>query len=128
MDYAIAIPHLGSVILTHAWDGAIKGLNAFPRGEWPVVGVTFFAFRVMVGLGMLMFLVGLAACIFAGGAFQAAWFHWFVAVIDPAGFLAIMAGWTTTETGRQPWTVQGLLRTADSISPVTDPEVATSSP
>ena len=59
MDYDIAIPHLGSLIITHEWNGTIKGLNSFPRNDWPVVDVTFFAFRIMVGLGMLMLLVGL---------------------------------------------------------------------
>ena len=82
----------------------------------------------MVGLGMLMFLVGLVSLYlrWRRTLHDTTWFHWFVAVMSPAGFLAIIAGWTTTETGRQPWTVQGLLRTADSISPVTQPEVATS--
>jgi cytochrome d ubiquinol oxidase subunit I len=128
MDYAIAIPHLGSVLLVHDWNGVIKGLNAFPRDEWPVVAVTFFAFRVMVGLGILMFLAGLLSLWlrWRGTLFAAAWFHGCVVVMSPAGFLAIIAGWTTTETGRQPWTVQGLLRTAESVSPVTWSEVATS--
>jgi cytochrome d ubiquinol oxidase subunit I len=128
VDYDIAIPHLGSVILDHEWNGAIKGLDAFPRNDWPVVDVTFYAFRIMVGLGMLMFLVGMLSLWLRkrGKLYDATWFHRFAVVMGPAGFLAIVAGWTTTETGRQPWTVEGLLRTADSMSPLTLHEVAAS--
>jgi cytochrome d ubiquinol oxidase subunit I len=128
MDYDIAIPHLGSVILTHAWNGKIKGLNDFPRNDWPVVDVTFYAFRIMVGLGMMMFLVGLLSLGLRvrHKLYDAAWFHRLAVAMGPAGLIAIIAGWTTTETGRQPWTVQGLLRTAESVSPLTLHEIATS--
>jgi cytochrome d ubiquinol oxidase subunit I len=128
MDYDIAIPHLGSVILTHEWNGTIKGLNSFPRNEWPVVDVTFFTFRIMVGLGMLMLLVGLLSIWLRvrGRLYDTLWFQRLAVLVGPAGFLAIIAGWTTTEAGRQPWTVQGLLRTTDSVSPVTLHEVGTS--
>jgi cytochrome bd ubiquinol oxidase subunit I len=128
MDDDVAIPHLGSVILTHKWNGAIRGLDAFPRDEWPVVVVTFFAFRIMVGLGLLMLAIGLASLWLRhrGKLYNARWFHQIAMYAGPAGFVAIIAGWTTTETGRQPWVVQGLLRTANSASPVTLPEIATS--
>jgi len=128
MEYNIAIPHVGSFILTHEWNGAIKGLDAFPRDDWPVVVVTFFAFRIMVGLGMLMFATGLVSLWLRlrHQLYTARWFHWLATAMAPAGFIAILAGWTTTETGRQPWTVTGLLRTADSVSPITLSEVATS--
>ena len=128
MDDDIAIPHLGSVILTHEWDGTIQGLDAFPRADWPVVVVTFFAFRIMVGLGLLMFTIGLCSLWlrFRRRLYETRWFHFIAACAGPAGFIAIVAGWTTTETGRQPWVVQGLLRTANAVSPVTLPEVATS--
>jgi cytochrome bd ubiquinol oxidase subunit I len=128
LDGAIAVPHLGSVILTHAWNGAIQGLNAFPRANWPVVAATFFAFRIMVGLGLLMFATGLVSLWlrFRGRLYDTPWFHRIAVLAGPAGFLAIVAGWTTTETGRQPWVVQGLLRTANAVSPVTLSEVAIS--
>jgi cytochrome d ubiquinol oxidase subunit I len=124
----LAIPHLGSLILTHQWDGTIKGLNDFPRNDWPVVVVTFFAFRIMVGLGMLMFATGLLSLWLRlrRRLYTARWFLWLATAMAPAGFIAIVAGWTTTETGRQPWTVTGLLRTADSVSPLSLGEVATS--
>jgi cytochrome d ubiquinol oxidase subunit I len=125
MDYNIAIPHLGSLILTHEWNGYVKGLNSFPRSDWPVVAVTFFTFRIMVGLGMLMFLVGLLSVWLRvrGKLYDTPWFQRLAVLVGPSGFLAIIVGWTTTEAGRQPWTVQGLLRTADSVSPITLHEV-----
>jgi cytochrome d ubiquinol oxidase subunit I len=128
MDDSIAIPHVGSMILTHEWNGTVKGLNDFPRNDWPVVDVTFYTFRIMVGLGMLMALVGLLSLWLRlrGVLYDAAWFHRLAVAMGPAGFVAIVAGWTTTETGRQPWTVEGLLRTTDSVSPLTAHEVATS--
>ena len=128
MDYNIAVPHLGSVILTHDWNGQIQGLTAFPRNDWPVVVATFFAFRIMVGLGMLMLAIGLYSLWlrFRHRLYETRWFQRAVLLMGPAGFLAIVAGWTTTETGRQPWVVFGLQRTADAVSPVNLAEVASS--
>jgi cytochrome d ubiquinol oxidase subunit I len=128
MTHNFAVPHLGSVILTHEWNGKIQGLNSFPRSDWPVVVAAFFAFRVMVGLGLLMFTVGLVSLYLRlrRKLHETAWFHRCAVVMGPAGFIAIVAGWTTTETGRQPWTVYGLLRTTDSVSQITLAEVATS--
>jgi cytochrome d ubiquinol oxidase subunit I len=124
----LAVPHLGSVILTHEWNGKIQGLNSFPRSDWPVVVAPFFSFRVMVGLGLLMFTVGLVSLYLRlrRKLHETAWFHRCAVVMGPAGFIAIVAGWTTTETGRQPWTVYGLLRTTDSVSHITLAEVAMS--
>ena len=128
MTFNIAVPHAGSLIITHDWNGVIKGLKAFPQSDWPVVVATFFAFRIMVGLGSLMFLLGLLSLWlrFRQRLYESRWFHRFAMLMGPAGFLAIIAGWTTTETGRQPWTVQGLLRTSQSVSPLTLHEVVTS--
>jgi cytochrome d ubiquinol oxidase subunit I len=128
MKYNVAVPHLGSLILTHDWNGTIKGLNDFPRDDWPVVVDTFFAFRVMVGLGMLMLLTGVLSLWLRlrKSLYTSRWFLWLATAMAPAGFIAIVAGWTTTETGRQPWTVTGLLRTADSVSPISLGAVATS--
>jgi cytochrome d ubiquinol oxidase subunit I len=115
---AVEIPHLGSLILTHTWDGQIPGLDDFPAPNRPDATVIFWTFRVMVGLGMLMLLLGL------GGA----WFRWrgqlyhqrlflrFAVAMGPAGIVAMLAGWMTTEIGRQPWVVYGVMRTADAVS------------
>jgi cytochrome d ubiquinol oxidase subunit I len=88
----------------------------------------FWAFRIMVGLGVLMAGVGLASLILRRGGqlYRAAWLHRVVVAMAPAGFVALLAGWVVTEVGRQPFTVYGLLRTADSVSPVGLPGVATS--
>lgn len=116
---AIDVPHLGSLILTHSWDGGIKGLKEWPADQRPPVAPVFFAFRIMVGLGFLMLAMVIWGWIEArrGRLFSSAVYlkacQWFM----PAGFLAVLAGWTTTEVGRQPWTVYGLMRTADSVSP-----------
>jgi cytochrome d ubiquinol oxidase subunit I len=117
--FTIQIPMLGSIILTHSLDGSVKGLTDLPRSEWPPVAIPFFAFRIMVGIGMLML------AIVVWGTFlrrrNRLFTHPFFLTVcqygAPLGFLAVLAGWTTTEVGRQPWTVYGLLRTADSVSP-----------
>ncbi len=117
--FDIAIPQLGSIILTHSWNGTVKGLDQFPRQDWPTVIFPFFAFRIMVGVGLLM----LALVIWAnwmrrgGRLFRSAHLLRLFEFTAPLGFIAVIAGWVTTETGRQPWTVYGLLRTVDSVSP-----------
>jgi cytochrome d ubiquinol oxidase subunit I len=124
--FEIAVPHVGSMILTHSWDGLVRGLNAFPKTDWPVVFVVFWSFRVMVGVAMLMFALGLYSLWlrYKGRLYDAPWFHRAAIALSPAGFVCILAGWTTTEVGRQPWTVFGELRTAQSVSPITLPMVA----
>lgn len=117
--YEIDIPHLGSVLLDHSWNGRVRGLKDWPRDEqapmWPV----FFAFRIMVALGLLMFLVAIVGWVLrlGGRLYDSDWFlvlcQWFA----PAGFIAVLMGWTVTEVGRQPWTVYGMMRTADSVTP-----------
>jgi cytochrome d ubiquinol oxidase subunit I len=124
----IAIPRLGSLILTHSWDGEIKGLKSFPADQRPYVPIVFFAFRIMVALGMLMALLGFASLILRRGGqiYQNRLLHWAAVCMGPSGFIALLAGWTVTETGRQPFTVYGLLRTAESASPIGAPGVAAS--
>jgi cytochrome d ubiquinol oxidase subunit I len=117
--FAIEIPELGSLILTHHRQGVVPGLKNIPRADRPPVVLPFFAFRLMVGIGVAML-----AIIVAGGylrargtLFTCRWFLRVCQIASSFGFVAVLAGWTTTEVGRQPWTVFGLLRTADSVSP-----------
>ena len=116
---AIVIPRLGSLILTHSWDGEVKGLKTWPRADRPPVWPVFFGFRIMVGIGFLMLAVVLTGWFLRlrHRLFDTSWFLWCCPWIGPLGFVAVIAGWITTEVGRQPWTVYGLVRTADSVSP-----------
>jgi cytochrome bd ubiquinol oxidase subunit I len=116
---AIEVPALGSLILTHDIDGTVRGLKDFPREDWPPVIIPFFAFRIMVGIGMLMLAIVVAGNLLrrAGRVFTNRGFLRICQFGAPLGFLAVLAGWATTEVGRQPWTVYGLLRTADSVTP-----------
>ena len=126
--YPLAIPHVGSLILRHSLSAPMVGLETVPREEWPPVPVVFWSFRVMVGLGLLMFALGGFALLarLRGGLYDWPNLHRFALVMGPAGFVAVIAGWVTTEVGRQPYTVYGLLRTAQSASPLDAPAVATS--
>jgi cytochrome d ubiquinol oxidase subunit I len=128
VKYAIEIPHLGSLILKHSLDAPMKGLDTVPRENWPPVPVTFWAFRIMVGLGLLMAALGLFSLLarWLGTFYQSRLLHIFAMLMGPAGFIAVLAGWFTTETGRQPFTVYGLLRTAESASPLAAPAVGSS--
>ena len=116
--YAVGIPKLGSLILTHSLDGQIKGLKEFPREDRPPAAVLFWSFRAMVGLGLLMIaLAGLALLArWRKRLFDARLLHRFALLMGPAGLAAILAGWITTEVGRQPWVVYGVMRTADAVS------------
>lgn len=127
-DYAVEVPHLGALILTHTWNGSIKGLADFPRDERPYSPIVFVAFRLMVGLGFLMAAVGLASLWlrYRHRLYDARWLHRLVVVMGPAGFVALLSGWVVTEVGRQPYTVYHLLRTDQSNSPIGVPGVATS--
>lgn len=126
--YAIGIPKLGSLILTHDPDGELKGLKDFPRENWPPAAVVFWSFRIMVGLGLLMLLIGAASLLLRPGGrlYTTPLLHRAAVLMGPSGFVAVLAGWVTTEVGRQPFTIYGLLRTADSVSPIGLPGVATS--
>lgn len=116
---AIDVPDLGSLILTHDPNGTIRGLKDWPRKDRPPVAIPFFAFRIMVGIGLLMLAVVLIGNVMRvrGWLFESRAFLRLCTWMAPLGFVAVIAGWTTTEVGRQPWTVYGLLRTADSVSP-----------
>jgi len=117
--FAVEIPWLGSLILTHDINGEVKGLKDFPADHRPPVAIPFFAFRTMVGCAGVML-----ALVLLGG-----WLRWRGRLYDtrpfllacqcaiPLGFIAVIAGWFVTEVGRQPWTIYGLFRTAASVSP-----------
>ena len=117
--FAVGVPRLGSLILTHSWDGTIPGLKDFPAEDRPNATVVFWSFRVMVGLGLLMILLGGLGLVLRrrDRLFRSRMFLRFALAMGPAGLVAILAGWYTTEIGRQPWVVQGLLRTGDAVSP-----------
>ncbi|MFW2276066.1 cytochrome ubiquinol oxidase subunit I [Burkholderia orbicola] len=118
--YAVQIPKLGSLILTHSWDGEIRGLKEFPARDRPNSTIIFWTFRIMAGLGMLMLLTALLGLCLRrkNRLYEARWYQWLVLGMGPSGLIALLAGWITTEVGRQPWTVYGVLRTIDSVSPV----------
>lgn len=116
--FAVDVPHLGSLILTHSWDGTFPGLKSYPPGDRPNSTIVFWTFRVMVGLGVLMILLGLwsAWARWRGTLYASRTLHWCALAMGPAGVVAILAGWFTTEVGRQPWVVYGVMRTADAVS------------
>jgi cytochrome d ubiquinol oxidase subunit I len=120
MNYQVAIPKLGSLILTHELNGTVKGLDAFPEEDHPPVSIVFWSFRVMVGIGVAMLMIGLFSLWLRkkDKLFEVSPFHRVCVLFGPAGFVALIAGWVTTEVGRQPFTVYGLLRTVDSASPI----------
>ncbi len=126
--FSLEIPKLSSLILTHDWNGEVKGLKAWPRDERPPVAWVFWTFRLMVGLGLLMIATGAAAAVlyFRRRLFDSRAFQLWCMALTPAGFLAVLAGWFVTEVGRQPWIVYGVLRTAQSASPVTAAPIAVS--
>ena len=126
--YAVELPKVGSLLLTHDWNGTVKGLKAWPPQERPNATIVFWSFRIMVGVGLLMVLTGVWSLwqryrqqLTASTALLS-----FAVLMSPAGFIAVLAGWITTEVGRQPYTVYGLLRTAQSQSPIDAAAVATS--
>jgi cytochrome bd ubiquinol oxidase subunit I len=118
---AIEIPRGLSILAFHDPDAEVKGLNAFPEHEWPPVAIVHFAFQVMVALGTAMAAVSFWAATAAWrGRTLAHDRHLLLALalVAPFGFVAIEAGWVVTEVGRQPWVVQGVLRTAQSVTPM----------
>jgi cytochrome d ubiquinol oxidase subunit I len=125
--FEVGIPNAASLIIRHDSQGLFPGLKDFAPQDRPPVKPVFFAFRIMVGLGLLMIAAGLAGAVlwWRGALFKTRWFLAPLSVSWPAGFIAILAGWWVTETGRQPWLATGILRTADAASPVSAGAVAT---
>jgi cytochrome bd ubiquinol oxidase subunit I len=128
VKYAIEIPKAGSLILKHSPDAPLAGLDTVPRENWPPVFIVFWSFRIMVGMGLLMAALGLFSLVMRiqGKLYDSRPLHIWAVAMAPAGFIAVLAGWITTEVGRQPFTVYGLLRTADSASPLAAPAVTSS--
>jgi cytochrome d ubiquinol oxidase subunit I len=119
--YALEVPKALSFLAFADFDAEVQGLEAFPEEDWPPVAITHFAFQVMVGLGTLMMLASLWVL--------ALWWRkrevaesrpllTFLALLTPAGFIAVEAGWVVTEVGRQPWIVYGFMRTKDALTPM----------
>jgi cytochrome d ubiquinol oxidase subunit I len=118
--YEIAIPKLGSYILTHDFDGEVKGLKEWPAVDRPPVGVVFWSFRIMVGIGLAMVALGLWSlwARWRGTLYSNRLMHRAAVLLGPSGVIAILAGWTVTEVGRQPYTIYGLLKTSESASAI----------
>jgi len=125
--FEISIPKGASLILKHDSDALFTGLKSVPPAERPPVPSVFFAFRIMVGIGLLMIATGWLGVLlwWRGRVFESRWYLWPVSQGWWLGFVAVIAGWTVTETGRQPWLVSGILRTADAASPVPVESIAT---
>ena len=123
--YAVGIPNLGSLIMTHSMNGEVKGLKEFATEDRPNSTVVFWSFRIMVGMGMLMILLAFMALFLRKGGklYENKLLHRFAFVMGPSGFIALLAGWFTTEVGRQPWVVYGVMRTKDALSPVSAEQV-----
>ncbi|HEX8009910.1 MAG TPA: cytochrome ubiquinol oxidase subunit I [Casimicrobiaceae bacterium] len=115
----VGIPAAGSIILRRDRDGVVRGLKDWAREDRPPVAIPFFAFRAMVGIGLVtLALVAWSWWVWRRNAFaEARRFLKFCELASPLGFLAVLAGWVTTEVGRQPWVVYGLMRTRDALTP-----------
>lgn len=126
--FEIGIPDAASWILTHTAEGEIPGLNEVPPEDRPYVPVVFWAFRIMVGIGLLMLVLGWSGAVqhWRGRLVESRLLLRALALATPLGFIAVLAGWWVTEVGRQPWIVYGLMRTSESVSDITGGEVAMS--
>ena len=117
-QYEVAIPKLASLYLTHSWTGEVKGLDAFP-GATPPVKPIFFAFRIMVGVGMLMLLTAFVGFYLVRKNKELpVWLLRILSAMTFSGWLGVLAGWYVTEIGRQPYLVTGVLKTADAVTKV----------
>ena len=128
LDYAVGIPKLSSLILKHDLNAPLAGLDTIPDDEQPPVSIVFWSFRIMVALGFAMLGIGVWTlwARWRGRLFEAPWLHRAALAMAPSGLIAVLAGWITTEVGRQPYTVYGLLRTTDSAAPLDAAAVGTS--
>jgi len=121
VKYGLEIPDGLTLLVHHKMDGEIKGLEAFPRDQWPPVAVVHVSFQIMVACGMFMMLTGLVGAWLAlrkKRPCDQRWFLRLAMLCGPLGFVAIETGWTVTEVGRQPWIIYGIMRTADAVTPM----------
>ena len=127
-DYAFGIPKLSSLILKHDLNAPLAGLDTIPDDEQPPTAIVFWSFRIMVALGFAMLGIGVWSlwARLRGRLFESPWLHRAAVLMAPSGLVAVLAGWVTTEVGRQPYTVYGMLRTVDSVAPLDAPAVAAS--
>lgn len=119
VDFAIRIPGMLSFLAHGDFNAEVTGLDQIPRDEWPPVVITHIAFQIMVGAGVIMMIVGLVYLYFLWrkkSFWQKRWFLWLVGICTPLGFLAVEAGWTVTEVGRQPWIIYEIMKTKDAVS------------
>jgi cytochrome bd ubiquinol oxidase subunit I len=125
MKYSVEIPKLSSLILKHDLNAPLPGLDTIAREDWPPVAIIFFSFRIMVGLGFAILGLGMWSLLarVRGKLYQWSMLHRLSLVMGPAGFVAVIAGWVTTEVGRQPFTIYHALRTVNSVSPIASPAV-----
>jgi cytochrome d ubiquinol oxidase subunit I len=128
MRYEVSIPRIGGPILEKGWGASMDGLDTVPDELEPPVAIVFWSFRVMVGIGFLMVGVGLWSlwARFRGRLMEDRWLHRAAFAMGPSGLVAVIAGWITTEVGRQPYVVYGELMTADAVSPIAASAVGTS--
>lgn len=128
IDYSLEIPKASSLILKHDPNAPLAGLDTVPDENEPPVAILFWSFRVMVGLGFAMLGIGIWSLFarFRKTLYNAPWLYRAAILMGPSGFIAVLAGWITTEVGRQPFTIYGLLRTTESASPLDAPAVAAS--
>jgi cytochrome d ubiquinol oxidase subunit I len=121
VDYAIKIPGFLSLLAFHDMNAEVKGLDSIPEEDHPPVAITHFAFQLMVGLGSLFVLISLLyfiALIRKRSWLQSRWMLKLFVLSIPLGYVAIEAGWTVTEVGRQPWIIQGIMRTSEAVTPM----------
>jgi cytochrome bd ubiquinol oxidase subunit I len=128
VHYAIEIPNLSSLILKHEWNAPLAGLDTIPDDREPPVAIVFWSFRIMVGLGMAMFALGLWSLVarLRRRLYDWPWLHRMALIMGPSGFVAVIAGWVTTEVGRQPFVIYNVMRTAEAVSPLDAPAVGAS--
>ncbi len=119
-SFALGTPYLGSILLTHSLDGRVDGLTNTPVDRQPYMGLVFYGFRVMVVTAILMFGLAVASLWlrYQGRLYATRWFLRALVIMSPSGIVATLGGWYLAETGRQPWVIWGMLKTADAVSPV----------
>jgi cytochrome bd ubiquinol oxidase subunit I len=121
IKYAVKIPKLLSFLVSSDFNSEVKGLKDFPRDEWPPVAVVHYAFQTMIFFGVIMIIIGsvyLFAAFFKKEWLTRRWLLKTFLIATPFGYIALEAGWTVTEVGRQPWIIYGIMRTADAVTPM----------